>query len=163
MLSRTVLRASSRSVRALASAARPVLLARPAPLTFAALRPLRALSSSAPRSDVCKCLPVFVASFELKENRVTAALSTKLAEEIKFEEENAEPGEPDFLKDFKAEGVWTVRWRFGTAVGLLTHAPCRSRTSLEPTRLSSPVPLTTRSPSSVPPFPLKQALTPLNV
>jgi hypothetical protein len=39
----------------------------------------------------------------------TAALSTKLAEEIKFEVENAEAGEPDFLKDFKATKTWAVR------------------------------------------------------
>lgn len=36
-----------------------------------------------------------------------AALSSKLAEEISFEVENTEH-EPEFLKDFKAEGIWKV-------------------------------------------------------
>jgi hypothetical protein len=36
------------------------------------------------------------------------ALSHKLAEEIKYEKEAAQPNEPDFLKAFKAQGVWAV-------------------------------------------------------
>jgi complement component 1 Q subcomponent-binding protein len=36
------------------------------------------------------------------------ALSHKLAEEIKYEKEAAQDIEPDFLKSFKAQGIWTV-------------------------------------------------------
>lgn len=39
----------------------------------------------------------------------SAALSTKLGEELQFERDNADPAaEPDFLASFRAEGVWEV-------------------------------------------------------
>lgn len=34
--------------------------------------------------------------------------SQKLAEELKYEKESAAEGEPEFLKTFKAQGLWTV-------------------------------------------------------
>ncbi|GAA5890489.1 hypothetical protein JCM5296_005061 [Sporobolomyces johnsonii] len=81
-----------RTLSRLAQAARPAL--RPAAATLArpAIRaqPLRLLSSSLPRFE-------------------PSALSTKLGEEIKFETENGDASaEPDFLKDFKAEGTWKL-------------------------------------------------------
>lgn len=39
----------------------------------------------------------------------TAPLSLKLAEEIKYETENSDQSEPEFLTEFKSEGVWKVR------------------------------------------------------
>ena len=38
-----------------------------------------------------------------------ATLAQKLKEELEYEKEASEAGEPDFLKTFKAQGVWTVR------------------------------------------------------
>jgi len=35
-------------------------------------------------------------------------LSQKLGEELEYEKQAAPPAEPDFLKSFKANGVWTV-------------------------------------------------------
>ena len=44
---------------------------------------------------------------------ITASLSLKLAEEIKYETENSSQGSsselPEFLNEFKSEGVWSVR------------------------------------------------------
>ena len=37
------------------------------------------------------------------------SLAQKLAEELQYEKEAAAPAEPDFLKAFKAQGVWQVR------------------------------------------------------
>ncbi|CEQ40302.1 SPOSA6832_01929 [Sporobolomyces salmonicolor] len=81
-----------RTLSRVASAVRPAL--RPAAATLArpAIRaqPLRLLSTSLPRFE-------------------PSALSTKLGEEIKFETENGDASaEPDFLKDFKADGVWKL-------------------------------------------------------
>lgn len=36
-------------------------------------------------------------------------LAQKLAEELQYEKEAASAAEPDFLKSFKAQGIWTVR------------------------------------------------------
>ena len=36
------------------------------------------------------------------------ALSQKLAEELQYEKEASTDAEPDFLKDFKQSGIWTV-------------------------------------------------------
>jgi hypothetical protein len=42
--------------------------------------------------------------------KLSAALSTKLAEEIKYEEESQSlTTDPDFLAQFKKAGIWTVR------------------------------------------------------
>ena len=35
-------------------------------------------------------------------------VSGKIAEELAYEKEAAIPGEPEFLKEFKASGIWTV-------------------------------------------------------
>jgi complement component 1 Q subcomponent-binding protein len=41
------------------------------------------------------------------------ALSQKLAEELQYEKEsNKEGSEPEFLKTFKAEGIWQVSTAF---------------------------------------------------
>lgn len=42
---------------------------------------------------------------------IIASLSLKLAEEIKYETENSSQGSelPEFLNEFKSEGVWSVR------------------------------------------------------
>ena len=37
------------------------------------------------------------------------ALAQKLGEELKYEKETANSGEPEFLTAFKAQGVWKVR------------------------------------------------------
>jgi hypothetical protein len=36
------------------------------------------------------------------------ALSSKIAEELKYEKEAALESEPEFLKEFKSAGIWTV-------------------------------------------------------
>ena len=35
-----------------------------------------------------------------------ASLSTKIGEELQFEADHADEGEPEFLQEFKKEGVW---------------------------------------------------------
>jgi len=35
-------------------------------------------------------------------------VSAKIAEELTYEKEAAIEGEPDFLKEFKTSGIWTV-------------------------------------------------------
>lgn len=56
-------------------------------------------SSCANRCGVCVC--GFAADL---------ALTQKLKEEIKYEKEAAaEAGVPEFVKEFQAHGVWTVR------------------------------------------------------
>ena len=39
------------------------------------------------------------------------ALSQRLAEELKYENEAAAPADPEFLKAFKAQGTWAVSLR----------------------------------------------------
>jgi len=41
------------------------------------------------------------------------ALSQKLSEELKYEQEAAEAEEPEFLTAFKKRGAWEVREHFG--------------------------------------------------
>ena len=43
-------------------------------------------------------------------NKVVAdgALSEKIAEELKYEKEAAPESEPEFIKEFKSAGIWTV-------------------------------------------------------
>jgi complement component 1 Q subcomponent-binding protein len=36
------------------------------------------------------------------------SLSAKIAEELTYEKEAAVESEPDFLKEFKSAGIWTV-------------------------------------------------------
>jgi complement component 1 Q subcomponent-binding protein len=36
------------------------------------------------------------------------SLSSKIAEELTYEKESALESEPEFLKEFKSAGVWTV-------------------------------------------------------
>ena len=45
-------------------------------------------------------------------------MAQKLGEELKYETESAPSEEPEFLKAFKAQGVWKVR-----AAGLLAKTP----------------------------------------
>lgn len=45
---------------------------------------------------------------KLTECAILAPLSLKLAEEIKYETENSDQSEPEFLSEFKSEGVWKV-------------------------------------------------------
>jgi hypothetical protein len=45
----------------------------------------------------------------LVRNAADLALSQKLAEELQYETETNGSADPDFLKSFKAQGVWTVR------------------------------------------------------
>jgi hypothetical protein len=40
------------------------------------------------------------------------ALSAKIAEELKYEKEAALESEPEFLKEFKSAGIWTVCFFF---------------------------------------------------
>jgi hypothetical protein len=41
-------------------------------------------------------------------NPFAASLSAKIGEELQFEAEHAEEGEPEFLQEFKKEGIWQV-------------------------------------------------------
>ncbi|KAI8974846.1 mitochondrial glycoprotein [Trametes punicea] len=82
--SRTLVsRAVTRSV-----VARSALAARAAPVSAS-----RAFSVSARR---------------MGEGASDVALAQKLEEELKYESEAATPGEPDFLKAFKAQGTWMI-------------------------------------------------------
>lgn len=44
----------------------------------------------------------------LGEGATDVSLAQKLAEELQYEKEAAAPAEPDFLKAFKAQGVWQI-------------------------------------------------------
>lgn len=50
-----------------------------------------------------KPLPVF-----LTRSVADGALSAKISEELTYEKEAALEGEPEFLKEFKSAGIWTV-------------------------------------------------------
>ena len=61
-------------------------------------------------------------------------LAQKLAEELQYEKDAAAPADPDFLKSFKAQGIWQVRFQPKCRdEGLLTLS-CRLRTFPETTR-----------------------------
>ena len=79
-----------------------------------------------------------------------SAFAAKLGEELQYEQESASEAEPEFVKEFKEQGVWTVSQIFSlillyasairwgsprhTACNLLTTAPnniCRSTTHRE--------------------------------
>ena len=38
-----------------------------------------------------------------------SAFASKLGEELQYEKETSSSEDPDFIKDFKAQGVWKVR------------------------------------------------------
>ena len=58
------------------------------------------------------CHPLAVRFAELVDI-ADLALSQKLAEELKYEQEaNSEAEEPEFLTAFKKRGVWEVSWRW---------------------------------------------------
>ncbi|GAA5843227.1 hypothetical protein JCM3766R1_006630 [Sporobolomyces carnicolor] len=82
MLSRTLTRSFATSLRPAARA-----LPRAAPV---AIPQLRSISSTVPRFE-------------------PSPLSLKLAEEIKYETENSDQSEPEFLSEFKSEGVWKIK------------------------------------------------------
>ncbi|GAA5943131.1 Mam33p [Sporobolomyces koalae] len=77
------------AIRSFSSALRPAT--RALPRVSALARPqTRLISSSLPRFE-------------------PSPLSLKLAEEIKYETENSDQSEPDFLREFRSEGVWKVK------------------------------------------------------
>ena len=51
------------------------------------------------------------------------ALSQKLSEELKYEQDAAEAEEPEFLTSFKKRGVWEVRENFRRPPFRYTHDP----------------------------------------
>ncbi|KAI0918351.1 hypothetical protein AcV5_002358 [Taiwanofungus camphoratus] len=88
--------------------------------THSSSRALVARSASRSLSRVA--LPVFAARLApvsasrafsvsarvLGEGASDVSLSQKLGEELQYEKEASSPAEPDFLKSFKAQGVWSV-------------------------------------------------------
>lgn len=69
-----------------------------------------------------------------------ADVSAKLAEELVYEKEAAIEGEPEFLKEFRNSGIWTVCSFFFFLWGDLTWSLWvndRLRTSLGTTKLPS--------------------------
>ena len=58
----------------------------------------------------CRLRHLFPGSFVDYAHTADLALSQKLAEELKYEQEaNAETEEPEFLTTFKKRGIWEVR------------------------------------------------------
>ncbi|GAA5963661.1 hypothetical protein JCM3765_003536 [Sporobolomyces pararoseus] len=93
----------SRSVaRSLTTALRPAARSLPR-LSPVALPQLRSISSSLPRFE-------------------PSPLSLKLAEEIKYETENSDQSEPEFLTEFKSEGVWKIKDEPGSDEITLTRS-----------------------------------------
>jgi hypothetical protein len=53
-------------------------------------------------------LSLFLTSYACACSTADGAVTAKIAEELAYEKEAASEGEPDFLKDFKNTGIWTV-------------------------------------------------------
>jgi len=71
----------------------------------------------------CELFPPF-RSFRAKfAHTADLALSQKLAEELKYEQDSAEAEEPEFLTAFKERGVWEVRERFGCIPSRYINGP----------------------------------------
>lgn len=54
-------------------------------------------------------LSFFITSYVCARSTADGAVSAKIAEELTYEKEAASEGEPEFLKEFKNTGIWTVR------------------------------------------------------
>lgn len=98
------------ATRALPTFARaaPTLISRAAGPSAA-----RALSVSAPRAVPSKLGPTQISGTCTRVLTAVcfvtaAALSAKIGEELQFESEHADESEPEFLQEFKKEGVWQV-------------------------------------------------------
>ncbi|KAI0279032.1 regulatory protein suaprga1 [Russula aff. rugulosa BPL654] len=62
-------------------------------------------------SSFSRPLPATRAAFSVSARRfgeADGALSAKIAEELKYEKEAALESEPEFLKEFKSAGIWTI-------------------------------------------------------
>ncbi|CDO71085.1 hypothetical protein BN946_scf184844.g89 [Trametes cinnabarina] len=74
----------------------------------------RAATRSVARSALAaRIAPVASRAFSVSTRRMgegatDVALAQRLAEELKYEQDAAAPGEPDFLKAFKAQGTWAI-------------------------------------------------------
>ncbi|OBZ67549.1 Mitochondrial acidic protein mam33, partial [Grifola frondosa] len=89
---------------------------------FAARSAVRPLARAALAARPLSAARAFsVSARVLGEGVSDVALSQKLQEELKYEKEIATPAEPDFLKAFKAHGIWTVEDTAGSDEVTLTR------------------------------------------
>ncbi|EMD32321.1 hypothetical protein CERSUDRAFT_119020 [Gelatoporia subvermispora B] len=69
---------------------------------------------SVARAGVCPSFAVARRTFavsapKLGEGSSDVTLAQKLSEELKYEQEAAKPGEPEFVKAFREQGIWTLK------------------------------------------------------
>ncbi|OJA12074.1 hypothetical protein AZE42_02175 [Rhizopogon vesiculosus] len=85
--------------------------------------PLRlATVQLAPRASMTAARAFSVSARRLSEGSTDVVLSQKLAEELKYEKEAAvDATEPEFLKTFKEQGIWTVHDVLGNDEVTLTR------------------------------------------
>ncbi|KAG8216920.1 putative regulatory protein suaprga1 [Butyriboletus roseoflavus] len=71
-------------------------------------RTLRLSAQATPRMTLSATRAFSMTSCRFSEGTSDVVFSQKLAEELKYEKESASTEEPEFLKAFKAQGVWTI-------------------------------------------------------
>ena len=86
-----------------------------------------------------------LASCSLMNPLADVALAAKLQEELSYEVEGVTPKEtPAFIKDFKAEGIWKVRF-YSRILSSMSYSRCvRLMMPSSATKLASPASLATR-------------------